>query len=105
MASGTLIRMTTRHLIVAWALCFGRSATEASWSCPKRYRHRFESRLRLRLRRQRQLRLQRQRQRRRQRRLRLQLQLQLQLRLRRSKHLRPHRPPWPRVPPQAARQV
>ena len=36
--------MTTRYLIVDWALCFGRSATEASWCCPKRCHHRFESR-------------------------------------------------------------
>jgi hypothetical protein len=43
-ASGTLIRTMTRRLIVAWALCFGRSVIEASWCCPKRCRHRFESR-------------------------------------------------------------
>jgi hypothetical protein len=36
--------MTTQHLIVAWPLCFGRSAIEASWPSPKRCRHRFESR-------------------------------------------------------------
>jgi|EP01046_Picozoa_sp_COSAG06_P043481 hypothetical protein len=39
-----LIRTMTQRLIVALALCFGRSVTEARCCSPKRCRHRFESR-------------------------------------------------------------
>jgi hypothetical protein len=39
-----LIRTMTQRLIVALALCFGRSVTEARCCSPKQCHHRFESR-------------------------------------------------------------